>query len=270
MLAVIAVLALLAGGLFVALSQTEGRARAMACASNQRQIMVATKQYMDENRGVIMPVWRQPNNPAFAKYLYDPATFMVRNANGLFWQDALRIFGHAKNPKIFDCPSMRFLSSTEVYGSAGNRHTLGIGMNRPEFGVAIWSTDLDANKLPKEQQVTTPSTAIVFADAGAATTLSLGLPPDDWAPDADFDAATMQYEGGGRSFFYSPSYAATSAYANGSARTLPRHNQRCNFSFFDGRVEGLKNSKAGYNYLRTSPNAWWARAHDSLDNNLVD
>jgi prepilin-type processing-associated H-X9-DG protein len=124
--------------------------------------------------------------------------------------------------------------------------------------------------MPKESQVATPCNAIVFADAGSTTTDSARLKPDDWVPDVEFDTATMQYEGGGCSFFYAPSYAATFAYLEGSARTLPRHNKRCNFSFYDGHVDGLKNSKAGYNYPRTDVNAWWARDHDSLYNKTVD
>jgi prepilin-type processing-associated H-X9-DG protein len=257
--------------LLPALTKAKEKAKAISCLSNQKQVMLATKMYMDDNRAVIMPIWRQPNNPAFANYVYDPATFIIQNGNGLFWEDALRLGDYARNANVFDCPSMKYLSTVGVYGSVSTNHTLGIGMNRPEFGVTVAVANTQP-KLPKESQVSRPSTAIVFADAGSVTAASANLAPDEWISDAPFDAALMQYSGGGVSFFYVPSYGAAFAYDNGSARTLPRHNKRCNFSFFDGHVEALKNSKAGYGTTggtaagalsRTDENAWWARDHSS-------
>ncbi|MCX6895154.1 MAG: hypothetical protein NTZ16_06595, partial [Verrucomicrobia bacterium] len=75
--------------------------------------------------------------------------------------------------------------------------------------------------------------------------------------------------GGGCSYFRVPSDGSYSSGDNGTpARSLPRHNQRCNFGFADGHAEAMKNSKAGYNYYTaTGANtpqpdaAWWAMRH---------
>jgi prepilin-type processing-associated H-X9-DG protein len=114
----------------------------------------------------------------------------------------------------------------------------------------------------KETGVQRPSASIVFADAGAVTTATMNLGADDWVPDVEWDATTMQYEGGGVSYFRVPSDSG--GFATGDSRSLPRHNKRCNFGFADGHAQAMKNSAAGYKYARTSESALWARDHSSL------
>ena len=72
------------------------------------------------------------------------------------------------------------------------------------------------------------------------------LGADDWVPDIEWDAATMQYEGGGVSYFRVPSDSG--GFATGDSRSLPRHNKRCNFGFADGHAQSMRNSAAGYKY----------------------
>ncbi len=245
LLVVIAIIAILAAMLLPALAKAKEKAKAISCLSNMKQVSLATKMYVDDSRGVLMPLWRQPGNPAFDPWVYDPATFIVQNAAGLFWEDALRLGGYAKNGNVFDCPSMRYLATKSVGGSISTNHTLGIGMNHPEFARTVVVADTHPN-LVKETQVQKPSDAIIFADAGAVTVATAANQNADlWVPDIEYDAASMQWFGGGVSYFRVPS---DGSFPTGDSRSLGRHNHRCNFGFFDGHAQALRNSAAGYQY----------------------
>ena len=260
LLVVIAIIAILAAMLLPALSRARDKAKGISCLSNLKQISVATKMYVDDNRGRVMPLWRQPGNPVFESWAYDPKTFVVQNAGGLFWEDALRLGGYAKDGKVYDCPAMTLLASKAVGGSISTNHTLGIGMNHPEFARTVLASDGNPN-LVKESQVQKPSAAIIFADAGSVTAATANLDADAWLPDIPYDAASMQWFGGGVSYFRVPS---DGSFSTGDSRSLGRHAKRCNFGFFDGHAQALRNSAAGYKFDRMKDTALWARDHLSM------
>lgn len=261
LLVVIALIAILAGLLLPALSKAKAKAQSIACVNNISQISKATMMYADDHEGRIMPLWRQLGSPGFSDWVYDDTTFVVQNAGGFFWQDALRVNGYAKAGRLFDCPALKIPAAIPVGGSFSFRNTLGIGMNYPEFARIIIAGQ-PAPPLIRESMVSHPSAAIVFADAGVVTAATRNLGADEWRPAQPKDPASNLESGGGVSYFRSPSDSG--GFAAADSRSLPRHAARCNFGFFDGHTATMRNSKAGYTLARTAEAALWARDHDSL------
>ncbi len=242
LLVVIAIIAILAGMLLPALSKAKERAKSINCLNNARQIGQATRLYLDDHGGVLMPLWRQPGAPGWPAWIYDAPTFVVQNANGLFWQDALRLGNYAPVRKIFDCPSMSFLAGKASGGSFSTNNFLGIGMNFPEFGVCILATttaDQSRRSCLKEGAVAKPSATIVYADAGGVKNPA-ERNPDNWIEDKDFTT----WLGTGCSYFRVPSDSG--GFAAGDSRSLPRHNRRVNVTHWDGHSEVTRNSALGY------------------------
>jgi prepilin-type processing-associated H-X9-DG protein len=230
------------------LARAKNRAKAGQCLNDMRQIIVATKIYVDDNRGAMVPLWIEQGAPGWPAWTYDPATFIVQNPAFLWWPDKLRLDGLLPAQKIYDCPVLLQPATLAHGGSASANHTFGIGMNYPEYGHIIPAS---GNPNPvyasaSENQVSRPSQSLVFADAAFVTN------PDDGCDDWQEMPAT------GDTYFRVPSDTADYP-GNDFTRSVPRHDKQLNTAFFDGHAVKMRNSGIGYDLPRTDAGALWTK-----------
>jgi len=254
LLVVIAIIAILAALILPALSRAKQRAKATQCLNNMKQLSLITKGYVDDNEGVMIPLWIQQDADGWSTWNYDAGTFIVQYSDFLWWQDKLRLDNLLPNPSIVDCPALTLPATEARGGSTSANHVLGIGMNFPEYGwlAAKPNFPFPTYTVAKENDFTRPSQSVVLGDAAEINN------PDE--PDAD---QWIENPATGCSYFRVPS--DYDSYSGGDSRSVPRHNQRANFAFFDGHAEMLHNSAIRYDLPRTNGLVQWARNNRGMD-----
>lgn len=253
LLVVIAIIAILAALLLPALSVAKAKAKQVNCLSNLRQIGFASKTYLDDNHGAMIPLWVQQSAPGWPAWNYDAATFIINYDDFLWWPDKLRLDGHLKASAIFSCPALTQPATAARGGSASVAHRLGLGMNFPEYGSLVARADFPFpvyNKA-RESEVVQPVQSVVFADA-AQISNPTETDPDKW----------QEVSATGCAYFRVPS--DDDSYFKGDSRSVPRHGRAVNAYFFDGHVQGILNRDFRYDLPRTDRAVLWAKNQNGL------
>jgi prepilin-type N-terminal cleavage/methylation domain-containing protein/prepilin-type processing-associated H-X9-DG protein len=245
LLVVIAIIALLAALLLPVLAKAKDRAKAIGCLNNLRQVMVASKLYLDENNGWMVPLWEQQG---VATWTYDPTTFVVQYPAFFWWPDNLRLAGLAPSETLFNCPALTLPAINGMGGAVSTNNPLGIGMNYPEYGwlAAQPGVPFLVYNSARENQVANASQSIVYADAA-----EISNPTE---PDAD---NWHEVPATGGAYFRVPS--DTVNFPNVDSHSVPRHDGRVNAAFFDGHALLLRNSAIRYDLPRTNSAVLWAK-----------
>ena len=248
LLVVIAIIAILAALLLPALSKAKQKAQAINCLSNMRQVGIAMRLYMDDNRGQLI-YWRRDANMTGFQYVSSvDSSFIVHIDQFVYWPDSFRLGGYLKSANSFNCPSLQ----AKVTDTTNN--VLGIGMNLPTLAREyLW---VDKQNPVNEKDVSNPSQTVVFADSGkiASSPTPTANNADDWQEDTSASVIGGQYFAA----FDVPSfYPGPNTWITVGRLSIPRHNKRLNTSWFDGHADSVRNSSLGYQYPAGDPNALW-------------
>ncbi|NBV24370.1 MAG: type II secretion system protein [Proteobacteria bacterium] len=243
LLVVIAIIAVLAGMLLPALSKAKGKAVGTKCLSNNRQISMASRLYIDDHEGEFLRLWRDSipaTDPPVAKLI-------VPAPAAIWWVDTLYLLERTlQDPKIFNCPALKVdsttVASSTTPGASG--YPLGIGMSYRTGAGGLTYTASTPTK-SREEEVAKPSATLIFGDSGTIANPAQ-VDPDLWT-ETPLSA----------SVYFRPPTDAT--YVTTPTRVIARHLGRTPAGFVDGHAESIRPSVIGFPLPAGDPQALWDR-----------
>jgi hypothetical protein len=213
--------------LLPALARAKGKAKAMQCLNNGRQIGLGYVMYAHDFNNATVPLEVLGTITS---------NLWVQGPNSIWWPDLLRPYLNARN--ITDCPSVVGDNQLGVVISApaiGGQGRFGIGYNHIELSYSgLWASGASLFRL-KLTQIAHPSTTIAFGDAGLIQNFQEPN-PDNW----------YEYPGYQLLYFLTPSHPDYKA--NNPYRVLNRHLGRCVAAYPDGHSAASKASAFGFQY----------------------
>jgi len=221
LLVVIAIIAILASILFPVFAKAREKARQTSCLSDLKQIGTAVVMYRSDYDETNVRHQTGPcaGGSPCAGPIGDVDTLPLGGpgpSGNLSWRTAL--LPYTKNWQMFICPSAPTLNGTQRRSGACNLPQLGytlVGSTVSSVGSQYWFGRADT-------VVSDPSTTIIIEDGSGA----MHTCPYRWCGGSSCTAPA---------FAYDPSIKVPAANV-GTAR----HNDGCNFAFYDGHAKWLK------------------------------
>lgn len=242
LLVVIAVIAILAGLLLPALSSAKKKALGVKCLSNNRQISLASRLYIDDHDGEFLRLWRD-------RIASDPPTnqVVIPSSSAWWWCDNLYLqLRTTPDPKIFNCPALKVdktvMASSTTPGTSGFPLGIAMSFRAGTGGIAFTATSTTKSR---ENEVAKPSATLIFADSGTVTN-PMQADADLWT-EAPLTSAV---------YFRSP---PDGSYTGTPVRVVARHVGRTPAGFVDGHTESVKPSAIGFQFAAGNALSLWDR-----------
>lgn len=237
LLVVIAIIAILAAILFPVFASAREKARQTACASNERQITLASLQYCQDYDGI---------------YPYGtvgiPNIYICQDSMG--W--AGQIYPYVKATGVFVCPDDPQASNSDATSYVENNNLC--------TGVNLASNTLDCNSA----KLTSPAVTVEFFEGSGGTTTF--APGETTSPVGDGTSCTYQYNVSAAPTGPEYVYGDTGPLSNNGSAPCSitpsgsgagpdphflngRHSGGSNYAFYDGHVKWLHGTavSSGYN-----------------------